>query len=365
MKKAIGCLFILIAIAGIGYMLYLYREEVTKAIEKYRPPKPQETRPDEQEKAVEPEEQISEESNFQYDFILRDLEGKTYSLNDFKGKVVLLDFWATWCQPCRMAIPYLCEIYADYRDRGLIILGIACEDIMFGMMQNFIIENNIKYPILEETDEVKEKFNIQAIPALFLFNQNGNLVFKEIGFSEENITKLKRKIVELLGSPDTIIRNSSYLPTSEFFSTIDEYIEANAGKRINNSQGDIIYRDFNSDDVKDVAIVFQDSAGSKFYLAILHKEQSGYRRALLNELGKPALLSIDEELTEEDFTAPFYLSKPDPEEAYNIIWKPRWPTKEEIAQFKYCFTLNYYAGYRAHYFYDGQNYWFMHYIVLY
>lgn len=365
MKRAFGCLFVLVFICIIGYIIYEKREDTKDSIETYFRQSDEKPEP---EREAKPSEQ--EEITTEYDFSLTSINGKTYSLSDLKGKVVLIDFWATWCPPCRRAIPYLCEIFEAYRDRGLIILGIACEDIMYGMMQNFITENNIKYPILEATDEVKEKFNIQAIPSVFLFNQNGDLVFKEVGFAEENIAELKHKIVELLGLSDTIGENSSYLVTSEIFGTVDEYFKANAGERISNSQGDVICRDFNRDDIEDVAIVFQNSAESKFYLAILHKEQSGYRSTLLTELtakpvGNPDLLSLDRELLEGDFTTPFYLSKPNPEEAHNIIWKPRWPSKEEITQFKYCFTLNYYAGHRAHYFYDGQNYWFMHYIVLY
>jgi len=204
-------------------MLYLYREEVKKAIEKYRPQKKQERISEKEEKAFEPEEQISEESNFEYDFTLKGLDGKTYSLSDFKGKIVLLDFWATWCPPCRRAIPYLCEIYKDFKDKGLVILGISLDQEIEDLKE-FLAENEIPYPILLADDNVRRLFEIEAIPTLFLFTQDGRVIYKEVGFAEENMEKL-RKTIENLTSYEGVFINYfgniiSFNPVHQISSTI-------------------------------------------------------------------------------------------------------------------------------------------------
>lgn len=209
MKRAIGCLLTLIIIVGLGYLLYKNSTEILEFIKKY-------TSPQEQAPIVSKEEQqkqpVSTEKtqkiSSEYNFTLSTIDGQTYSLSDFQGKVVLLDFWATWCPPCRMAIPYLCDIYQEYKNKGLVILGICCEqdqDSEGSLIENlrkFRDEYDIPYPILMASDEVIKTFKIEAIPAVFVFDRYGQLIHTEVGFNKEGIEKLKEIIEGLLSNKD-------------------------------------------------------------------------------------------------------------------------------------------------------------------
>jgi len=117
------------------------------------------------------------------DFTLPDLSGKKVSLSDFKGKVVILDFWATWCPPCRREIPSFNEIYKD-RAQGFEIIGISLDEggvdaIRKGMKKHKL---KIDYIVLVGDDKISEKYgNIDAIPTTFILDQEGNIVNKFIG----------------------------------------------------------------------------------------------------------------------------------------------------------------------------------------
>lgn len=191
MKRAVGCLFPLVVICIIGYIIYEKREEIKDSIETFfRQPN---EKPELEREAKPSEKEIITE----YDFSLTSINGKTYSLSDLKGKVVLIDFWATWCPPCRRAIPYLCELYETYRDAGLVVLGISCDQEMEDLRE-FLSENRSSYPILLADEDVLKRFEITAIPALILFNQQGKLVHKEVGYTEEKMAELRKMIEQLL-----------------------------------------------------------------------------------------------------------------------------------------------------------------------
>ncbi len=115
------------------------------------------------------------------DFTLKDLEGKDVSLKDYRGKMVLINIWATWCGPCRVEIPDLIKVRKKYKDRGFEILGVVVssrpQDV-FTMVKQMKID----YPILWGTPEALAQFGeINAIPRTFLLDREGKIVEDIVG----------------------------------------------------------------------------------------------------------------------------------------------------------------------------------------
>jgi len=109
------------------------------------------------------------------DFTLSDLTGTKWSLKDLRGKVVLVNFWATWCPPCRKEMPDMEALYQRFGPRGLVILAISDEDS--GKVQPFIAEKKYSYPILLDPGrKANERFSVEGIPKTFLYNRDGKLV---------------------------------------------------------------------------------------------------------------------------------------------------------------------------------------------
>ena len=113
------------------------------------------------------------------DFTLTGLEGKAWSLQDLHGKVVLVNFWATWCPPCRKEMPDLETLYQEFKDRGFLILAISDEDI--SKVKPFITEHHTTYPILlDPGSKVHELFQVEGIPKSFVYDRDGKLVAEAI-----------------------------------------------------------------------------------------------------------------------------------------------------------------------------------------
>jgi peroxiredoxin len=115
----------------------------------------------------------------QADFSLSDLQGKTWTLSQLRGKVVLVNFWATWCPPCRKEMPDLQELYDRFKDQGFVILAVSDEDA--GKVKPFVAERNVTYPILLDPGrKVNELFQIEGIPKSFVYDRKGALVAQAI-----------------------------------------------------------------------------------------------------------------------------------------------------------------------------------------
>jgi peroxiredoxin len=113
------------------------------------------------------------------DFTLTDLQGKTWTLQALRGKVVLVNFWATWCQPCRKEMPDLDALYQRFKDQGFVILGISDEEA--GKVKQLLAERSVAYPILLDPGrKVNELFRIDGIPKSFLYDRNGKMVSSAI-----------------------------------------------------------------------------------------------------------------------------------------------------------------------------------------
>lgn len=134
------------------------------------------------------------------DFTLTSLEGSPVRLSDFEGRVVLVDFWATWCGPCRRTIPDLVALYNEHNAGGFDVLGIALERQGIERLGPYVQQSNIPYPVLIGTSEVVRSYgNIRSIPTAFLIGRDGTVRQKFVGVQPRSV--LEKAILELLAEP--------------------------------------------------------------------------------------------------------------------------------------------------------------------
>jgi peroxiredoxin len=123
--------------------------------------------------------QVTDKARAGADFTLADLEGKKWTLSGLHGKVVLVNFWATWCPPCRKEMPDLQALYDEFKGRGLVVLAIS--DETDDKVKPFIAEHKYGYPILLDPErKVNDLFQIGGIPKSFLYDREGKLVAQAI-----------------------------------------------------------------------------------------------------------------------------------------------------------------------------------------
>jgi len=129
--------------------------------------------------------QVSSASGEIIDFSLIDLDGHVTRLSQYRGHPVVIDFWATWCAPCRHQIPELKKLYEKYhRSRGLVVLGIACDTVQgegVRSVRPFVREFSISYPILLAETSVLDSFGVEAIPTTLFLGTDGSVVGRILG----------------------------------------------------------------------------------------------------------------------------------------------------------------------------------------
>jgi peroxiredoxin len=113
------------------------------------------------------------------DFTLMDLDGNEVSLSDFNGKVLILNFWATWCPYCREEIPDFVEVYNEYESEDVQFIGVSNEDI--STLRSFVEDYNISYPILIDDANIMGEWEISALPTTFVFDKDGQIISKSVG----------------------------------------------------------------------------------------------------------------------------------------------------------------------------------------
>jgi outer membrane lipoprotein-sorting protein/peroxiredoxin len=120
------------------------------------------------------------------DFKFNSLDGKEFSLQSLRGKVVLLDFWATWCGPCRKDLPALEKIYSEFRDRGLVMLGMNVGEDR-ETVSKFLAANKLSYPIvLAGQTEMLESYSVIAFPTVVLIDREGKIALYHVGSGSES-----------------------------------------------------------------------------------------------------------------------------------------------------------------------------------
>jgi len=150
-------------------------------------------------------------------FTLHDLNGNKVSLSDYKDKVVILDFWATWCPPCIKEIPHFIELYNEYKNQGLVIVGISVDQAGVGVVKAFNRKYKINYPILMADNQVSIAYgNITGIPTTFVIDQAGMIRRMYVGYRdktvfEEDIKELLPGVLSGQSSTEEEIQPGKYL----------------------------------------------------------------------------------------------------------------------------------------------------------
>ena len=116
------------------------------------------------------------------DFALKDANGATVHLSDYKGKVVLLDFWATWCGPCKVEIPWFIQFEQKYKDKGFAVLGVSMDEDGWSAVKPFIEEHKMNYRVALGNDRVSDLYGgIDSMPTTLLIDRSGRIAKVHIG----------------------------------------------------------------------------------------------------------------------------------------------------------------------------------------
>ena len=126
------------------------------------------------------------------DFALKDLDGNTVKLSDYKGKVVIIDFWATWCGPCRRGIPEFIELQSEYGEDKLVILGVSVDQGDLSVVPAFAKNYGINYPVLHANEDIQRKYGpIRSIPTAFIVDTDGKAREVAVGLRPKSYFKEK------------------------------------------------------------------------------------------------------------------------------------------------------------------------------
>jgi peroxiredoxin len=130
------------------------------------------------------------------DFTLQGAGGDDIRLSAFKGQVVLLNFWATWCPACRTEIPWLREFENKYGGKGLAIVGVSMDDAGWKAVIPFVAENQVNYPVVIGNDGLAKSYGLTAMPMTYLIDRDGNIAATSVGLVDQSACE--REILQLL-----------------------------------------------------------------------------------------------------------------------------------------------------------------------
>lgn len=129
---------------------------------------------------------------------VKDLDGQTISSADWRGKVVLLNFWATWCGPCKIEIPWFLEFEKEYKDRGFAVLGVSMDEDGWQAVKPYIRDAKINYRVLLGNDQVGDLYGgVDSLPTTFLIDREGRVASVHVGLVSK--TTYSDEISHLLG----------------------------------------------------------------------------------------------------------------------------------------------------------------------
>ena len=140
------------------------------------------------------------------DFLLKDADGKTVHLEDYKGKVVLLDFFATWCGPCKIEIPWFMEMERKNKDKGFSVVGVSMDDEGWEVVKPFLADLGVNYRVVIGNDATAQIYGgVDALPTTFLIDRNGKIAAVHVGLASKKV--FEDGIQELLQDPGGIIKD--------------------------------------------------------------------------------------------------------------------------------------------------------------
>jgi cytochrome c biogenesis protein CcmG/thiol:disulfide interchange protein DsbE len=136
------------------------------------------------------------------EFALKDSNGQTVHLADYKGKIVLLDFWATWCAPCRIEIPWFMEFEQQFKDRGFAVLGVSMDEDGWNVVKPFVQDLKINYRIVLGNEQIGELYGgLDSLPTTLLLDRQGKIASIHVGLSGGGKEEFRNDIVHLLDAP--------------------------------------------------------------------------------------------------------------------------------------------------------------------
>jgi thiol-disulfide isomerase/thioredoxin len=144
------------------------------------------------------------------DFVLKDSNGAPAKLSDYRGKVVLLNFWATWCGPCKVEIPWFIEFQQQYKDKGFEVLGVAMDDEGWQAVKPYLTERKVNYRVLLGNDSVTQLYGgVDSLPTTFVIDKEGRIASAHVGLVAKN--EYLGEIQSLLGvkTTDTNVAGNS------------------------------------------------------------------------------------------------------------------------------------------------------------
>ncbi len=142
------------------------------------------------------------------DFTLPTIDGKPVKLSDLRGKAVLLNFWATWCGPCKVEIPWFTELQQQYASQGLVIVGVSMDDDPKKDVPKFAQEMKIDYPILVGNESVADLYGgVEGLPVTFYIGRDGKILKKVVGLVSHS--EIEDGIKEALAKPSNSSERAS------------------------------------------------------------------------------------------------------------------------------------------------------------
>jgi cytochrome c biogenesis protein CcmG/thiol:disulfide interchange protein DsbE len=142
--------------------------------------------------------QKSQESTSAPNFSLKTLGGQEITLSELKGKVILLDFWATWCGPCKESIPHLVQIYKTNQEKGFELIGMSMDKKgEADTVRHFVRSMDIPYPIIMTPEDVARNYGIKGLPTTILIDKEGKIREKIVGFNSSIARQMAAKVAEL------------------------------------------------------------------------------------------------------------------------------------------------------------------------
>jgi peroxiredoxin len=140
------------------------------------------------------------------EFALKDADGKVIKLSDYRGKVLLLDFWATWCGPCKIEIPWFIDLQRRNKHRGFEVLGVSMDDEGWEVVKPFVSEVGVNYRVVMGSDSTAQSYGgVDALPTTFLIDREGKVAAVHVGLAGKKV--IEDGVEQLLQSPTTSVSN--------------------------------------------------------------------------------------------------------------------------------------------------------------
>jgi peroxiredoxin len=145
------------------------------------------------------------------EFALKDANGKTVHLSEYRGKVVLLDFFATWCGPCKIEIPWFIEMERKNKDKGFAVLGVSMDDEGWEIVKPFLAQMGVNYRVVIGNDATGQLYGgVEALPTTFLIDRQGKIAATHVGLASKR--DFEDGVQQLLQGSDSTAANRIALP---------------------------------------------------------------------------------------------------------------------------------------------------------